>query len=37
MYKNGKMRSLETFPGKGRRGERRMMEGGGGDLNYDTL
>jgi hypothetical protein len=27
MYENGKMRSVETFPEMGVRGQRRMMEG----------
>jgi hypothetical protein len=35
MYKNGKMRLVETIPGMG---EGRIKENdGGGDFNYDIL
>jgi hypothetical protein len=27
MYENGKVRPIETIPGKGERGTKRMMEG----------
>jgi hypothetical protein len=34
MYENGKMRPVETVPGMGEGGKRKMM---GGDFNYDIL
>jgi hypothetical protein len=34
MYENGKMRSVETIPGMGGGGKRRMMEGVNSSMIY---